>query len=197
MVQFGLVVCGLFHTLTSRTDRNVSDTRFVSFLRWKVWDAPAMREIGTIEWLRFALYNGPNWAGTSPWGPQISELNLKCDIKRIYFINRIQHKKGLNNLKMSDWISRNNWKCKSRNIYIYTRIQIHIGMSVHRVSQEERSVFWEVIVSVILSKKCTCTCVLFRTVSEIELFHCRVPKLFIRKIFIVFIIQVTKLVQFT
>jgi hypothetical protein len=31
---------------------------------------------------------------------------------------------------------------------------------------------WEVIVSAILSKKCVCTCVLFRTVSEIELFHC-------------------------
>jgi hypothetical protein len=32
----------------------------------------------------------------------------------------------------------------------------------------------EVIVSVILSKKCVCTCVLLRTVSEIELFHCTV-----------------------
>jgi hypothetical protein len=37
------------------------------------------------------------------------------------------------------------------------------------VSQEERPVFWEVIVLVILSK-----CVLFRTVSEIELFLCTV-----------------------
>jgi hypothetical protein len=39
------------------------------------------------------------------------------------------------------------------------------------MSEEERSIFWEVIVSIILSKKCICTCVLFRTVSEIELFH--------------------------
>ena len=41
---------------------------------------------------------------------------------------------------------------------------------------EEGSIFWEVIVSVILSKKknCICTCVLFRTFSEIELFHCTV-----------------------
>jgi hypothetical protein len=31
-----------------------------------------------------------------------------------------------------------------------------------RVSQEERSIFWEVIVSVILSKKFICTCVIFR-----------------------------------
>jgi hypothetical protein len=44
--------------------------------------------------------------------------------------------------------------------------------ALYRVSQEERSVFWEVIVSAILSKKnCIFTCVLFRMVSEIELFH--------------------------
>jgi hypothetical protein len=40
------------------------------------------------------------------------------------------------------------------------------------LSQEERLIFWEVTVSVILSKKYLCTCVLFRTVSEIGLFHC-------------------------
>jgi hypothetical protein len=28
------------------------------------------------------------------------------------------------------------------------------GSTIYRVSQEERSIFWEVIVSVILSKKC-------------------------------------------
>jgi hypothetical protein len=40
------------------------------------------------------------------------------------------------------------------------------------MSQEERSIFWEATVSVILcKKKCICTCVLFRTVSEIELFQ--------------------------
>jgi hypothetical protein len=53
------------------------------------------------------------------------------------------------------------------------------------------------------SKQCICTCVLFRTVSEIELFHCTVAKLLIRKRYYVlflmpvFIVQVTKLVQFT
>jgi hypothetical protein len=36
---------------------------------------------------------------------------------------------------------------------------------------EEKSAFWEVILSVILSKKCICICVSFRTVSEIELLH--------------------------
>jgi hypothetical protein len=47
------------------------------------------------------------------------------------------------------------------------------------------------------------TCVLFRTASEIELFHCTVPILLIRKRYYVlfpipvFIVQVTKLVQFT
>jgi hypothetical protein len=76
---------------------------------------------------------------------------------------------------------------------------------VYRVSQEERSIFWEVIVSAILRRKqkFICTCVLFRTVSEIELFHCTVPNLLIRKryyvlfLILVFIVHVTKLVQFT
>jgi hypothetical protein len=34
------------------------------------------------------------------------------------------------------------------------------------MSQERRSIFWEVIVSVILSKKCVCTCVLFQTFRD-------------------------------
>jgi hypothetical protein len=44
-----------------------------------------------------------------------------------------------------------------------------------------------------------CTCIVFRTVSEIKLFHCAVPKLLIRKgyyvpsLMPVFIVQVTKL----
>jgi len=33
------------------------------------------------------------------------------------------------------------------------------------------SIFWEVIVSVILVKKCMCACVLYRMVSDIELFQ--------------------------
>jgi hypothetical protein len=53
------------------------------------------------------------------------------------------------------------------------------------VSKEERSIVLEVIVSVILSKKCMCTCVLFRTVSEIELFHSTVPKLLLQKILLI------------
>jgi hypothetical protein len=48
--------------------------------------------------------------------------------------------------------------------------------------EEERPLFWEVITSVILGKKkYICTCILFRTVPEIELFHCTVPKLLIMK----------------
>jgi hypothetical protein len=50
-----------------------------------------------------------------------------------------------------------------------------------KVSQEEMSVFWEVIVSVTLSKLCTCTCAIFQTFSEKELFHCTIPKLLIIK----------------
>jgi len=56
-------------------------------------------------------------------------------------------------------------------------------MSLYRVSQEESSIFWEVILSFILSKQMFIwTCALFRTVSEIELFECTTAKLLIRKI---------------
>jgi hypothetical protein len=74
---------------------------------------------------------------------------------------------------------------------------------LYRASQEERFTFLEVIVSVILSKKCIFTCVLIRAVSEIDLCHCTVPKLLIRKryygLFLipVFIVQVTELVVST
>jgi hypothetical protein len=45
---------------------------------------------------------------------------------------------------------------------------------IHRVAEEERSVFWEVIVSVILSKKkCIYTCV-FSERFRRQLFHCTV-----------------------
>jgi hypothetical protein len=71
------------------------------------------------------------------------------------------------------------------------------------VSQEERSIFWEFIASVILSNKMYIYMYPILTVSEIELFHCTVPKLLIRKryyvllLISVFIVQVTKMVQFT
>jgi hypothetical protein len=73
---------------------------------------------------------------------------------------------------------------------------------MYKVSQDGRSIFWELIVSAILKKKWICTCVLFRTVSEIEIFHCTVSKLLIRKILRMVsntgvYCQVTKLVQFT
>jgi hypothetical protein len=42
---------------------------------------------------------------------------------------------------------------------------------LYRVPQVGKSIFWEVTVSVILSKNCICTCVLFRMVSEIQLFY--------------------------
>ena len=77
-----------------------------------------------------------------------------------------------------------------------------VSPRINRMSQEEMSVFREVIVSVILSKKYICTCVLFPKVSEIELFNCTVSKLSIKRYYVlflilVFIVQVTKLVQFT
>jgi hypothetical protein len=70
---------------------------------------------------------------------------------------------------------------------------------LYRFSQEERLICWEVI----LIKKCIYTCVLFRTVSEINLFHSRVQKLltwkryYVLSLIPIFIVQVTKLVEFT
>jgi hypothetical protein len=69
------------------------------------------------------------------------------------------------------------------NSPIQTRSMVNLRHDIYRMSQEEKSVYWEVIASVILKKKCLCTCVLFRPVSVREIFHCTVPKLLIRKIF--------------
>jgi hypothetical protein len=54
------------------------------------------------------------------------------------------------------------------------RCRLHVRALIYRMPQDERSIFWEVIVSFILSRKWICTCILFWTVSEIELFHCTV-----------------------
>jgi hypothetical protein len=67
--------------------------------------------------------------------------------------------------------------------------EMEVGQK-YRMAQEERSVFWGAIVSVILSKK-VYTFVVLRTVSEIELCHCTVPKLLIRKrYYVMFLIPV-------
>ena len=60
----------------------------------------------------------------------------------------------------------------------------HTVSRLYRVFQEQLSITCEAIVSVTLStqRKCVCTRVLFRTVSEIELFDCTVVKPLIRKI---------------
>jgi hypothetical protein len=94
----------------------------------------------------------------------------------------------------SPWLG--GWGIGQRKLYILTipRGSVSITLSdfgdpkfkssciaqailIYRMSQVEKSVFWEVILSVIWRKKCICTCVLFRTVSEIELFHCTVRKI--------------------
>jgi len=72
----------------------------------------------------------------------------------------------------------------------------------YRVSHEERSIFWEVIVSVIISKNIYMNMCPIPNISEIELFECTTAKLLIRKryyvyvLFVmpVFIVQVTQLV---
>jgi hypothetical protein len=59
------------------------------------------------------------------------------------------------------------------------------------VSQEERSTFWDLIVSVIPSKKKLYMYMCPIPVSEIELFHSTVPKLLIRKrYYVLFLIPV-------
>ena len=78
--------------------------------------------------------------------------------------------------------------------------------SIYRMFQEEMPIFWEVIFTVHskAKKKIICTGFLLRTVSDIEVFHCTVAKLLIRErerdyvlfLISVFIVQVTKLVQF-
>jgi hypothetical protein len=82
------------------------------------------------------------------------------------------------------------------------RLQVHPyseHLRVYSVSHEERSVFWEVVLTVTLSKKCICARALFRAVSEIELFHRTVADLLIRKryyllfLISVFVVQMTKL----
>jgi hypothetical protein len=73
-----------------------------------------------------------------------------------------------------------------------------------QVSQEGRSIFLEVIVSVNSKgkKKCICTCVLFRTVSKIAISLYSSKWLITKRHYVlflipVFIVQVTKLVHFT
>jgi hypothetical protein len=79
-------------------------------------------------------------------------------------------------------VIKNTYICDPRakrniNIVYYRSNRSGNSASVYRMSQEERSKVWEVTVSVILSKMCICTCALFGTISEIELFLCTVPKL--------------------
>jgi hypothetical protein len=105
----------------------------------------------------------------------------------------IVFRRAPNNLESTD---------KSTNLaslYGYQRTYMYL----YRMSQEERSIFWEVIVSAILSKNMyTCMCPIPYGFRE-ELFHCTVPKLLIRKIcYVLFLIPVsivlvTMLVQST
>jgi hypothetical protein len=55
--------------------------------------------------------------------------------------------------------------------YFLYRRAIRLSHVIYTVSQEEMSIFWEVTVSVILSK-IVCLYVCPIAVSEIELFHC-------------------------
>jgi hypothetical protein len=53
--------------------------------------------------------------------------------------------------------------------FLDSRARSLIAILIYRTSHEERPVFWEATVSIIISKKrYVCTCVLFRTASEIR-----------------------------
>jgi uncharacterized membrane protein (DUF441 family) len=81
----------------------------------------------------------------------------------------------------------------NKSIYIYIYIYIYKCIAGVNVSAlESHSIGYS------KQKNCVCTCVLFRTVTEIELFHCTVAKLLIKRYYLlflisVFIVQVTKL----
>jgi hypothetical protein len=87
--------------------------------------------------------------------------------------------------------------CGEEN-FSFLFLRQHVLSILLKVSQKERSIFREVTVSVILSKEVYMYTCIFRTVSEIELYHCTVPKLFIGKgyyvlfLISVFIVQATK-----
>jgi hypothetical protein len=71
-------------------------------------------------------------------------------------------------------------------------------VSIYRMSQKERSIFWEVTVSVILSKKLYMYMCPIPNGFRDRAFHFKVPKLLIKRHYIlflipVFIVQVTKL----
>jgi hypothetical protein len=87
------------------------------------------------------------------WGASTARWNLAYrDVREVPF--------GVHNV-------HDRWKC------IHSASMNALRMLVWDVAQEERSIFWEVIISVILRKKVYVR-VLFRTVSEIELLHCTV-----------------------
>jgi hypothetical protein len=83
------------------------------------------------------------------------------------------------------------------------RYQVSSDIQAHQLRVKNSSIQTVPGGKVILTKNCIFRGVLFRKISEIELFHCTVPKLLIRKRYYVllllpiFIVQVTKLVQFT
>ena len=61
---------------------------------------------------------------------------------------------------------------------------------LYRVSQEERSIFWEVILSVILSKNIYMyTCPILNGFNGIELFECTTAKLLMRKRYNLYVIN--------
>jgi hypothetical protein len=82
-------------------------------------------------------------------------------------------------------------------------LRFSLAKILYRVSQKEKPIYWEVIVISHSKRENVNVRVLFRKVSQIELFHCTVSKLMNRKrysvLFLipVFIVQMTKLVQFT
>jgi hypothetical protein len=89
---------------------------------------------------------------------------------------------------VEQWTTERTWSHSSQ----FSMFCLQYSVTKHNIQNVPQG---KVIGSVILSKKkCICTCVLFRTVSEIELFHCTVPKLLIRNRYhVLFLLQVFNL----
>jgi hypothetical protein len=109
--------------------------------------------------------------------PSTIKILITCFVKCLRFKEKMQQSNSMS--LFPQWLLHFwSWKviaCLGHDatIQVENCWQFLIGKSkynftLYTVSQEERSIFWEVKILVILL---VCTCVLFRTVSKTEVFH--------------------------
>jgi len=91
---------------------------------------------------------------------------------------------------------------KHHKIFFLRGLNNHLLSSIKEIPERNVHILGGHIIGHSKQKNCTCNCAPFQTVSEIELFHCTVTKLLLNRYCVlflisVFIVQVTKVVQFT